>query len=296
MKKYNIIIVLLLIILTSFYTYIDYVEKEAIKAQEEALLVKKYQNVKYTDDYNVVIYPYSYNQHEEESIYEEPTTEVVDPGYDNYPEGGLSWLISKTSDGVASMKYEQIEETLDINGNIINQVVIPYSTKITEMQPTIYSKGSVVKEEAYFYAERATSYGVDCVGCSGETTGYGNFAVGVSCSLDSVKQQDGEYEYGVQYEGYYIIATSQDIPLCTIVEISNHQFSGQGIEYNVPFKAIVLDRGGAIKNSKIDFYVGSEKNMLVSNYKQYNVKVEILDFNSSYSYNGNRGCNIDYEG
>jgi 3D (Asp-Asp-Asp) domain-containing protein len=296
MRKYNIITVLLLVFLTSLYTYINYLEKQTILAIEEALLIREYQNVRYSDDYNVIIYPYSYNTHQEESVYQEPTTVVNDPGSNNYPDGGFSWLISKTQDGVSAMKYDQIEETLDINGDIINQVVIPYSTKITEMEPNIYSHGSILQENSYFYSSRATSYGVDCVGCSGETTGFGGFSVGVQCTVDSVKQQSGVYESGVQYEGYYIIATSQDIPLCTIVEISNHGFSGQGINYNEPFKAIVLDRGGAIKNSRIDFYVGSEKNMLVSNRKQYNVRVEILDFNSRYSYNGNRGCNIQYEG
>ena len=295
MKKCAIIPIVLLIFLTSSYTYIDYLNTQEILAEQEAMLVREYQNVRYSENYDVDIYPYYYGQHQEESVYEEPTTIVTDPGAENYPDGGLSWLIAKTQDGVPGMEYDEISETYNSDGELLNEVIIPYETTYTEMQPTVYSHGATMQEDAYFYSAKATSYGVDCVGCSGEFDGYGGFSAGVAASLDSVQQQDGSFEYGVQYEGYYIIATSQDIPLCTIVEISNHGFSGQGISYNVPFKAIVLDRGGAIQNSRIDFYVGSEKNMLVSNRKMYNVRIKILDFNSRYSRNGIRGCNIQYD-
>ena len=59
--------------------------------------------------------------------------------------------------------------TYDQEGNLLSRVLVPYSTEVIEAQPIVMSYGSEVKEEAYFYSSRVTSYGADCVGCGGGT-------------------------------------------------------------------------------------------------------------------------------
>ena len=49
------------------------------------------------------------------------------------------------------------------------------------------------------------------------------------------------------------------MPLCTIVEIENHKFSGMGLTPGVPFKAIVLDRG--VSGRTLDLFIGDETNV-----------------------------------
>ena len=93
---------------------------------------------------------------------------------------------------------------------------------------------------------------------------------------------------GITYEGYYIIATSKAIPLCTIVEISNHTIEGKGIKKGVPFKAIVLDRGSAIQGSKTDLFVGSEKDPGVKMGSKRTVDIKIVEMNSRTG----RGCGV----
>lgn len=111
---------------------------------------------------------------------------------------------------------------------------------------------------------RFTRYGVDCSGCKVSADGFGGTASGVSVSTTSVKQSNGVWKQGITYDGYYIIAMDKNIPMRTIVEISNHNLSGAGIEPGVPFKAIVLDRGGAVDGLEVDLFVGTEKRVTVS--------------------------------
>ena len=46
-----------------------------------------------------------------------------------------------------------------------------------------------------------------------------------------------------------------------MLEITNHRFEGSGIENNVPFQVIVLDRGGVIQGNRLDLFIGLETNM-----------------------------------
>ena len=134
------------------------------------------------------------------------------------------------------------------------------------------SYGSEVKEEAYFYSSRVTSYGADCVGCGGGTP------AGIAISTTGVRQSDGTWKDGITYDGYYLIAASSTLPLCTLVEISDHKFNGQGLTPGEPFLAVVADRGGAVQGSTIDLFTGSEYYPSVRNGKRSNVKVSIVDF------------------
>lgn len=93
-----------------------------------------------------------------------------------------------------------------------------------------------------------------------------------------MRQSDGTWKDGITYDGYYLIAASSTLPLCTLVEISDHKFNGQGLTPGEPFLAVVADRGGAVQGSTIDLFTGSEYYPSVRNGKRSNVKVSIVDF------------------
>lgn len=181
-------------------------------------------------------------------------------------------MISKTDDGSPKVQNDTYEMTYDQEGNLLSRVLVPYSTEVIEAQPIVMSYGSEVKEEAYFYSSRVTSYGADCVGCGGGTP------AGIAISTTGVRQSDGTWKDGITYDGYYLIAASSTLPLCTLVEISDHKFNGQGLTPGEPFLAVVADRGGAVQGSTIDLFTGSEYYPSVRNGKRSNVKVSIVDF------------------
>lgn len=94
----------------------------------------------------------------------------------------------------------------------------------------------------------ATAYTSNCVGCSGFT--YSQYDV----------------RNTIYYKGYRIIATDNNvIPLYSIVEIEAR---------NDKFKAIVLDRGGAIKGNRIDLLVSSKSEAYT--FGRQEVKVTII--------------------
>ena len=104
---------------------------------------------------------------------------------------------------------------------------------------------------------RITTYGVDCTGCY-HNNGFGGTASGVKVSWNpSVRQSDGTWKTGITYEGYYIVATNSSIPLGSIIEISNHGYSGYGLVPGQTFYAMVLDRG-AMGENHLDLFVGAE--------------------------------------
>lgn len=215
--------------------------------------------------------PYSTTQETETTFLEAQDTIVVEPN--SIPEGGIDWLIAKTDDGNPKTQNDTYTITFDEQGNELSKVLVPYSTEIIEARPIVYSYGATVQEEAYFYSQRVTSYGADCIGC-----GSGGTPAGISLSTSSVRQSDGSWRDGITYDGYYLIAASSTLPLCTKVEISNHKFSGQGLTPGEPFVALVADRGGSIQGSIIDLFTGSEAYSSVRNNKRSNVKVKILEF------------------
>ena len=222
-----------------------------------------------------LVLPYKIEQEMIETFLSEPKSQVIDPGV--YPENGVSWLIGLTDEGSPKMQYETHETIYNAQGEAVSRFLIPYSTWIKEESPKTYSYGAPVEIGSYFVSARATSYGVDCVGCGGED-GFGGTAVGIQMSLTSVRQSDGTWKEGITYDGYYLIATDKNIPFCTIVEISKHRWNGKGLVAGESFQALVVDRGGAIKNSNIDLFTGSEANSGVTNGTRRGVHVEIIGF------------------
>ncbi len=114
---------------------------------------------------------------------------------------------------------------------------------------------------------KTTLYGVDCYGCNVRADGSGNTATGVMLHPErGVMQSDGTWLSGLTYDGYYIIAMDASVPFYSIVEISNHGYSGMGLSPDEPIRCIVLDRGGAINGNHVDLYIGSENNVNLINY------------------------------
>ncbi len=169
---------------------------------------------------------------------------------------GISWIRSVIP-GEEAYELEDFFITRDENGNVISKTPVLGSKQVVEAIPNRLMYGGYVAAGSEF-SPKPTTYGVDCVGCSGETSGWGGTAMGIAVSMDSVRQSNGEWQKGITYDGYYIIAADPAIPMGTIVTVYNHGYSGDGLQAGVPFKAIVGDRGGAIRGNRIDLFVGSQ--------------------------------------
>lgn len=212
----------------------------------------------------------------EELVEELPALEEETREASSVVSGGASWIYAKTQDGSQGTKTTRFELLYNRQGDLLSRIELPEASTIVESQPTIYEGGQRAQAGAYYHASRITRYGVDCYGCNMTAEGKGGTSAGISLGLDSVRQKDGTWEKGIKYEGYYIVATSPTIPLFSIIEVSNHTVSGMGITPGVPFQAIVLDRGGAIKGSKIDLFVGREDNMPVTQGRRQDAEVKII--------------------
>ncbi len=221
--------------------------------------------------------PYTSEVEIVEEIIGEPEVEIVDPG--EYSEDGVPWLIGLTDEGSPAIQKDSYEVIYNAAGEEVSRVLIPGSTVIEEAQPIVYSYGVEPAIGTYFLTKKTTTYGADCVGCGGEIDGTAGTSAGIETTITSVRQSDGTWLDGITYDGYYIIALDSDIPLCTVVEISDHGWSGRGMTPEEPFLAIVLDRGSAIQDNTIDLFGGTEKSDTgIRNNKRVDVKIEIIDF------------------
>ncbi len=133
----------------------------------------------------------------------------------------------------------------------------------------------VEKEDPVTYA-KITTYGTDCDGCY-NSNGFGGTAGGVKLSFTSVRQSDGSWKDGITYDGYYIVAANRSIPFGSIIEVSNHGYSGYGLVEGQPFYAMVLDRGAMTLNH-LDLFVGSENNNSISINRSYSPTMKIVRY------------------
>ncbi len=190
--------------------------------------------------------------------------------------GGLSWLISVTKEASPTLQIEEFEIVTDQDGNIVSKKYLEDRYQLIEGSPQISSYGGDVVEGSYFFP-KMTTYGVDCKGCGGEVTGRGGTALGIKLDIQKgVRQADGTYLEGITYNGYYLVAADKNIPLGSILEITEHSFSGEGLVPGEPFKAIVADRGGAVNGAHLDIYVGSQKTGKVTRTGGRQVKATII--------------------
>lgn len=198
--------------------------------------------------------------------------EMVYAEYDG--QEGLPWIASYV-EGTPEMTSEEYLVTYDANGVELSRTKVLNSLEVIPAVAPKMQFGGSVSVGSEFYP-KITTYGVDCQGCHVSEDGYGGTSVGVSVGLHSVRQPDGNMQEGITYGGYYVIAADPNIPLCSIVTVYNHGYSGDGLQAGVPFKAIVLDRGGAIKGARLDLFKGSEKEHNIAINRAYsNPKVVI---------------------
>lgn len=107
-----------------------------------------------------------------------------------------------------------------------------------------------------------TGYGPDCYGC----TGSGNTASGYNI-------KNTMYYQDTTYGQLRILAADRSIPIGTIIRVSGLKV------YDVPFLAIVLDRGGAITGTHMDLAFTTEKDPLVSQIgNSKNITYEVLKY------------------
>lgn len=224
-----------------------------------------------------------YENLEEPRVEERAATHVVP--------GGATWIYAKTQEGVRGTRAIKYKLTYNIKDELISRIEIPEAEEVNNTKPTVYQGGQKAKAGAYFTANRITRYGVDCVGCNMNGEGKGSTSAGIGLGLDSVRQKNGTWKQGLTYEGYYVVATSAAIPLCTTMEISNHSLNLPGVSKGQAIKVIVLDRGSAIQGSKIDFFIGSESSSMIKG-SNAGANVNILSLNQRVKINGQWNCAV----
>lgn len=215
---------------------------------------------------------------------------------DKLIKGELFWLTSFAYHGTPSYTYSEYQVKYDLTSkNITDYQLIYQEPEAIKMISNTYILGSKVQIGSFFYP-KFSRYGVNCRGCTGEKTGYGNFAVGIGANVDKgVRQFDGNFKKGITFNGYYIVASDKALPLCTVLRIENHNFKGAGLTPNVPFYAVVLDRGGAIINNRLDFYIGDERiyNDIVKYSGKRQPKAVIVYFGKrATDASGKRSCRL----
>jgi 3D (Asp-Asp-Asp) domain-containing protein len=193
---------------------------------------------------------------------------------------GISWLLGKVSSGTPASLATTYRITKDQDGNILSKVKLPGTEVLIESTPAVFQYGAKVVNGSYFYASRISRYGFDCVGCGVEAGNTATMASLLKVSATAVRQSDGSWKNGITYDGYYMVAADKAFPLCTVLEISDHHLSGSGIREGVPFKALVVDRGGAITQNRLDFFIGTETflDTVIHNDKSKGTKVTVVGF------------------
>ena len=235
--------------------------------------------------------PYTTVEEVEEVILSQPRT-IYRKG--PLKEDGLSWMAEKVEDGTPRIQLNTYTVAYDLAGNELSRTLIPEATVTIDPVPTIFEYGAKPDIGTVFFPRRIFRYGANCGGCRPN-----EYGVTIPASLvpigtkPEVRQADGQMKDGITYEGYYWVASDRNLPMCTMLEISNHRFSGMGLTPGVPFKAIVMDRG--VSGNVLDLFVGDETKINAVRLMgvQY-PKVEIIGFGElTVNSNNQRICKVD---
>lgn len=142
-------------------------------------------------------------------------------------------------------------------------IVNKHNSLLEQSKPVeVKSLAEVVKiapKKSVAFTGSMTAYGPDCKGCSGRT----------SCPPRQNLSNGNVYFKDQDYGTVRILASDASIPCGTIVKISNISITNSYIY------GVVLDRGSAIQETKMDIMYESEKQAL-SFGRQYNVRYEIV--------------------
>lgn len=204
----------------------------------------------------------------------------------------LSWLAAEVDQGTPAKEITYYDVTYSSEGEVLSKSYVLGAEETVAATPRIIEFGTEMAVNTYFNPS-FSRYGLDCVGCSGQYTKTGGNAIGIKLDGEKgVQQSDGTWKKGITYDGYYMVAADKSIPFCSIIEVTNHNYSGEGLNPNEPFYAIVVDRGSAIKNNRLDFYIGLEGN-LNKNVKVVSKKTpvaKIVRLGGLYIKNGKYQC------
>ena len=194
---------------------------------------------------------------------------------------GISWIATAVSEPVEGTIETTYKMTISADGEVLEKEKLAGKRKVTPAKPAVMQFGGSVSVGSEFFP-RTTTYGVDCIGCSGQYSGVGGTAAGVKLSVSQgVLQPNGTWQSGIKYGDYYIVAADRSIPIGTVLEISNHGYNGFGLVSGQPFYAMVLDRGGGIWENHLDLYAGSEKiGGLHIDYSVHQPKAKIVSLGS----------------
>ena len=147
------------------------------------------------------------------------TVDMGDPGvvYADYDgSGGIDWIASLLQEAQPATLERTYQVTLTNDGEVLERKVVPGKDVLTPAQPAVMKFGGSVSVGSEFFP-RTTTYGVDCIGCSGEISGEGGTAAGVKLSnTNGVLQPNGTWKQGIKYGDYYIVAADRSIPMCSV--------------------------------------------------------------------------------
>lgn len=179
------------------------------------------------------------------------------------------------------INVEAFQEEGSSDAQMIEKVVVDkhdntMSTSAMHNDFISTSQNTIMEKENKAVVAKITTYGTDCFGCY-NTNGFRGTATGVKLSFDSVRQSDGTWKEGITYDGYYVVAANSSIPFGSIIEVSNHGYSGLGLVEGQPFYAMVLDRGAMTLNH-LDLFVGSEDGTGVSINRGYQPTMKVIRY------------------
>lgn len=186
---------------------------------------------------------------EEIEVLEAPEDTLVTKGH------GL-WYLSKevtqAQDGYIQRTYQVVK---DGNDEVISKIELQDQQVVVEPTQRTIQQGSDVTIGATF-SPRFTRYGADCGGCTIKSDGTSAAASGIRVTTTGVRQFDGSWKSGITYQGRYLFAASSDLPMCTLISVSNHNYSGMGIQQGQTIYGFIGDRG--VGSNHLDLFVGSE--------------------------------------
>lgn len=208
---------------------------------------------------------------------------------------GVSWVAGEVDSGSPKKQINEYTVVYDLSGQELSRTLNLDTIEVVEAQPRVFEYGARPSAGAVFYPSKIYRYGANCRGCNPNAEGVSNTASGVGISAKpAVRQKDGSLRDGITYEGYYVVASDKSLPMCSILEISNHKFRGQGLTPGVPFKAIVLDRG--VSGRVLDLFVGDE-NTLNESVRMLGTQYPMVKIigrgKLARNASGHRICNVD---
>lgn len=146
-------------------------------------------------------------------------------GFSNTP-------VTITTEDISSVRsIKAIHLVSKYNKNVVNTKLVTAFSDVIKYGSTMPVKFNGVM----------TGYGPDCEGCGGK----------VGCPPRQNVKNGNVYFNDQEYGKINIVATDSRIPCGSIIKITNSSLGDEVV-------AVALDRGGAIKNNKMDFLVETE--------------------------------------